>query len=91
MAIVLAVAAAALVLVYSQTTTPSLNSSSGDVTVLVATRTIPQFTPGNQVVDGNMFREEHRRPRRRSPTAPSPTRTSSRAWWRETTSTRASS
>jgi len=57
MAIVLAVAAAALVLVYLANHDSSLQSSSGKVTVLVATRTIPQFTPGNQVVDGQMFRE----------------------------------
>lgn len=57
MATVLAVAAAALVLVYLANHDSSLNSSSGKVTVLVATRTIPQFTPGNQVVDGEMFRE----------------------------------
>jgi pilus assembly protein CpaB len=54
---VLAVAAAALVLVYLANHDSSLKSSSGKVTVLVATRTIPQFTPGNQVVDGRMFRE----------------------------------
>jgi pilus assembly protein CpaB len=54
---VLAVAAAALVLVYLANHDSSLQSSSGKVTVLVATRTIPQFTPGNQVVDGQMFRE----------------------------------
>ena len=57
MAGVLAVAAAALVLVYLANHDSSLRSSSGKVTVLVATRTIPQFTPGNQVVDGQMFRE----------------------------------
>ena len=57
MAGVLAVAAAALVLVYLANHDSSLKSSSGKVTVLVATRTIPQFTPGNQVVDGRMFRE----------------------------------
>jgi pilus assembly protein CpaB len=57
MAIVLAVAAGALVLVYLANHDSSLQSSSGKVTVLVATRTIPQFTPGNQVVDGQMFRE----------------------------------
>jgi pilus assembly protein CpaB len=54
---VLAVAAAALVLVYLANHDSSLQSSNGKVTVLVATRTIPQFTPGNQVVDGRMFRE----------------------------------
>jgi pilus assembly protein CpaB len=57
MATVLAVAAAALVLVYLANHDSSLRSSDGKVTVLVATRTIPQFTPGNQVVDGEMFRE----------------------------------
>jgi pilus assembly protein CpaB len=57
MAIVLAVAAGALVLVYLANHDSSLQSSSGKVSVLVATRTIPQFTPGNQVVDGQMFRE----------------------------------
>jgi pilus assembly protein CpaB len=54
---VLAVAAAALVLVYLANHDSSLQSSNGKTTVLVATRTIPQFTPGNQVVDGQMFRE----------------------------------
>jgi pilus assembly protein CpaB len=57
-AIVLAVAAAALVVVYMQNHDSGLKSSSGDVAVLVATRTIPEFTPANQVVDGNMFRED---------------------------------
>jgi Flp pilus assembly protein CpaB len=58
MALVLAVAAAALVVVYMQNHDSGLTTSSGDVTVLVATRTIPEFTPANQVVDGNMFRED---------------------------------
>jgi pilus assembly protein CpaB len=57
-AMVLALIAAALVVVYLQNHDSSLKSSSGDVTVLVATRTIPQFTPGNQVVDGEMFRQD---------------------------------
>jgi pilus assembly protein CpaB len=57
-AIVLALAAAALVVVYTQNHDTGLKSSSGDVTVLVATRTIAEFTPANQVVDGNMFRED---------------------------------
>jgi pilus assembly protein CpaB len=57
-AIVLALAAAALVVVYTQNHDSGLKSSSGEVTVLVATRTIPEFTPANQVVDGKMFRED---------------------------------
>src|SRR4249919_2814088 len=57
-AMVLALIAAALVVVYLQNHDSSLKSSSGDVTVLVATRTIPQFTPGNKVVDGEMFRQD---------------------------------
>jgi len=57
-AIVLAVAAGALVVVYMQNHDSGLKSSSAEVTVLVATRTIPEFTPANQVVDGNMFRED---------------------------------
>jgi pilus assembly protein CpaB len=57
-ALVLAVAAAALVVVYMQNHDSGLRTSNGDVTVLVATRTIPEFTPANQVVDGNMFRED---------------------------------
>jgi pilus assembly protein CpaB len=57
-AVVLALAAAVLVVVYMQNHDSSLKSSSGDVTVLVATRTIPEFTPANQVVDGKMFRED---------------------------------
>jgi Flp pilus assembly protein CpaB len=57
-AMVLALIAAALVVVYLQAHDSSLQNSNGKVTVLVATRTIPQFTPGNQVVDGNMFRED---------------------------------
>jgi pilus assembly protein CpaB len=56
-ATVLAIAAAALVLVYLANHDSSLRSSDGKVTVLVATRTIQQFTPGNQVVDGEMYRE----------------------------------
>jgi pilus assembly protein CpaB len=57
-ATVLALIAAALVVVYLENHDSSLQSSNGKVTVLVATRTIPQFTPGNQVVDGKMFRED---------------------------------
>lgn len=56
-AAVLALVAAAMVLVYVQKHDTSVQNASGQVTVLVATRTIPQFTPGNQVVDGRMFRE----------------------------------
>jgi len=57
-AVVLALAAAALVVVYMQNHDTGLKTSSGDVTVLVATRTIPEFTPANQVVDAKMFRED---------------------------------
>jgi pilus assembly protein CpaB len=55
-AAVLAIAAVAVVLVYANNYRHSVNSATGEVTVLVATRPIDQFTPGNQVVDGTMFR-----------------------------------
>jgi len=57
-ALVLGVTAVLLVVVYQQNHDSTLQSSNGKVTVLVATRTIPQFTPGNQVVDGKMFRQD---------------------------------
>jgi Flp pilus assembly protein CpaB len=56
LALLLAAAAAALVVVYQQNHDSSLQNPHGKVSVLVATQTIDQFTPGNQVVDGNMFR-----------------------------------
>ncbi len=52
----LAVVAAALVLVYVRNYDAGVKHANGQVTVLVATQTIAQFTPGNQVVDGGMFR-----------------------------------
>jgi pilus assembly protein CpaB len=55
-AVILAAAAAAVVVIYAGNYRDSVQSSKGDVTVLVATRQIDQFTPGNQVVDGAMFR-----------------------------------
>src|SRR5205085_11414661 len=53
----LAIVAAAAVFVYVRNYDASVKTAHGQVTVLVATRTIAQFTPGNQVVDGQMFRE----------------------------------
>jgi Flp pilus assembly protein CpaB len=55
-ALLLAAAAAALVVVYQQNRDSSLQNPHGKISVLVATQTIDQFTPGNQVVDGKMFR-----------------------------------
>jgi pilus assembly protein CpaB len=56
LALLLAAIAAALVVVYQQNHDSSLQNPHGKVSVLVATQTIDQFTPGNQVVDGKMFR-----------------------------------
>jgi pilus assembly protein CpaB len=56
LALLLAGVAAALVVVYQQNRDSNLQSPHGKVSVLVATRAIAQFTPGNQVVDGTMFR-----------------------------------
>jgi Flp pilus assembly protein CpaB len=55
-AALLAVLSAGAVLVYATKYRSGVQSSSGDVKVLVATRTIPQFTPGSQVKDGRMYR-----------------------------------
>jgi pilus assembly protein CpaB len=54
-AAVLALVAVGMVLLYAHKYRSSLGSSNGTVTVLVANRTITQFTPGNQVVDGAMY------------------------------------
>ena len=56
MAGVLAVAAALVVVVYAHNYRSSVDNNSSTVQVLVATRTIPEFTPGTQVVDGRMYR-----------------------------------
>ena len=53
----LALAAIVLVLFYANSYKDGGNSSSGGVTVLVATQTITQFTPGDQIVEGKFFRE----------------------------------
>jgi pilus assembly protein CpaB len=55
-AAVLALLAAGAVLLYASRYRDNVQRSSGDVKVLVATRTIPQFTPGSQVADAHMFR-----------------------------------
>jgi len=57
LAAVLALVAVGLVLVYANNNKDSGSSSSSDVTVLVATQQIPQFTPGDQIVEGKFFRE----------------------------------
>jgi pilus assembly protein CpaB len=55
-AIVLAIAAALVVLVYVHSYKSSIDSQGAQVEILVATQTVPQFTPGNQIVDGKMYR-----------------------------------
>lgn len=55
LAIILAIAAATLVVVYVKQYQSS-NSNSGEVTVLVANQTIPQLTPGSQVIEAKMYR-----------------------------------
>jgi len=55
LAIILAIAAAALVVVYVKQYQSS-SGSNGDVTVLVANQTIPQLTPGSQVIEAKMYR-----------------------------------
>ncbi len=57
-ALLLAGSAAAAVLLYTHQYRAGVDSQSGQVTVLVANQTIHEFTPGNQVIDGNMFRQE---------------------------------
>jgi pilus assembly protein CpaB len=57
-ALLLALTAAVLVVAYQQNRDSRAQSATGQVTVLVATRTIPQFTPGSQVVDAKMFRTD---------------------------------
>jgi pilus assembly protein CpaB len=54
-AALLAVAAVVMVLVYAHKYRSSVDNAHGEVTVLVANRSITQFTPGSQVVDGTMF------------------------------------
>src|SRR6476660_5274444 len=54
-AALLAVAAVGIVLVYAHKYRSSVDNANGEVTVLVANRAIPQYTPGSQVVDGSMF------------------------------------
>jgi len=55
-ALALAVAAAAAVLLYATNYRSGVQRSTGDVKVLVATTTIPQYTPGSQVAAGGMYR-----------------------------------
>jgi pilus assembly protein CpaB len=54
-AALLAVAAVGIVLVYAHKYRSSVDNANGEVTVLVANRSISQYTPGSQVVDGSMF------------------------------------
>ena len=56
LAVTLALVAGAAVLLYASNYRSGVQKSAGDVKVLVATTTIPQYTPGSQVADGNMFR-----------------------------------
>jgi pilus assembly protein CpaB len=56
LAIVLAVAAALLVVAYVKSYQSDVNSRNGEVSVLVANQTIPQLTPGDQVVEATMYR-----------------------------------
>ena len=55
-AALLALIAAGAVLVYASKYRSSDQSSSGNIKVLVATQTIPQFTPGSQVAQSRMYR-----------------------------------
>jgi pilus assembly protein CpaB len=57
LASLLAVAAAILVVVYVKGYQSNVNKSNGEVTVLVANQTIPEFTRGTQVIDAKMYRE----------------------------------
>jgi pilus assembly protein CpaB len=57
LAIILAAAAALLVVVYVKGYQSDVNGRSNEVSVLVANQTIPQLTPGNQVVEATMYRE----------------------------------
>jgi pilus assembly protein CpaB len=57
LAIILAAAAALLVVVYVNGYQSDVNGRSNEVSVLVANQTIPQLTPGNQVVEATMYRE----------------------------------
>src|SRR6476469_8088314 len=56
LAIILA-AAALLVVVYVKGYQSDVNGRNDEVTVLVANQIIPQLTPGNQVVEADMYRE----------------------------------
>lgn len=56
-AALLALAAVLVVLVYAKNYRGNVDKQQGEVSVLVATRQITQFTPANQVVDGHMYRE----------------------------------
>lgn len=56
LAITLAVAAALLVVAYVKGYQSDVNGRNGEVSVLVANQTIPQLTPGNQVIEATMFR-----------------------------------
>ena len=57
-ALLLAAVAVAVVVIYAGNYRSSVKDSTGQVPVLVATRQIDQFTPGEQVVDGSMFRTQ---------------------------------
>ena len=56
LAIILAAAAALMVFVYVKGYQSDVNGRSNEVSVLVANQTIPQLTPGNQVVEATMYR-----------------------------------
>ena len=56
-AVVLAVTAVAVVLLYTQSYRSNVDRAGDQITVLVANQTIRELTPGNQVLEGKMFRE----------------------------------
>jgi pilus assembly protein CpaB len=56
LAIILAAAAALMVFVYVKGYQSDVNGRGDEVSVLVANQTIPQLTPGNQVVEATMYR-----------------------------------
>ena len=56
LAIILAAAAALMVFVYVKGYQSDVNGRGTEVSVLVANQTIPQLTPGNQVVEATMYR-----------------------------------
>ena len=84
LAIILAAAAALMVFVYVKGYQSDVNGRGTEVSVLVANQTVPQLTPGNQVVEATMYR---------TTTVPKSslvdgavTNPDQLAWWRGTTS-----